>query len=194
VSQPLLIATPRVVREPRMLSTCRAEAADFDPFEKKCCCLAQRTRARGPSPHTLQPPSVSALPSRSEAQRPLARSGGGGAHSAIWWRLKPWGRRAHGFGSARRIPSGLVVEALRSADLDSGEEELLTAPRLCDMVRVLSYSLAFQFPPSSFVWRVDFSSLFGWLISSEESVSRVQPTNSVRARCSRLCRLHLLGF
>jgi len=23
------------VREPRMLSTCRAEAADFDPFEKK---------------------------------------------------------------------------------------------------------------------------------------------------------------
>jgi len=143
VSQPLLIAAPRVVREPRMLSTCRAEAADFDPFEKKSCCLAQRTRARGPTKPTHATAAFRfCSPLSKRGSRPLARSGGG-AHSAIWWRLKPWGRRAHGFSSARRIPSRLAVEALRSADLGIGdhsaeEEELLTAPRLCEMVRVLT--------------------------------------------------------
>lgn len=62
VSRPLLSATPRVVREPRMLSTWRADAADFDPSRRKTKFLPSSADPRpgdhqSPKPtesHTLQ--------------------------------------------------------------------------------------------------------------------------------------------
>jgi len=53
------------------------------------------------------------------------------------------GKKSAWFQQRAPHPSRLAVEALRSADLGIGdhsaeEEELLTAPRLCEMVRVLT--------------------------------------------------------
>ena len=138
---------------------CRRRVA----LQGKSCCRRQRTRGSRPTKPTQSPQTPRPYRTAFRFCPPLfvlaLARGGGGAHSAIR-RLKPWGRRARGFSRARRVPSGLaVVEGPpERGSVATRRRSFSRHRRLCEMVRILSCSLALQFPPSSFAWRA-FTSL-----------------------------------
>jgi len=192
VSQLLLVATPRVVREPRMSSTCRAPGKKLLPTSADPRLEANKAHPK-PTDAATEPPSVSALPSSFSlslaAAAALTLQSGGWSHGGE--------ERVVSAARAASLLASLLLKALRSADRwrRGGGAPHGTADSARWYGSSVAHSRSSSHPLHSrgarlllfVVWLADF-------LRKRVLESRVEPTDSVRARCSRFCGLHLLGF